>query len=170
MPVPLDEPYFQRLLRGYRGGPARVRVLPYSYTVPPDALAGLERDRRAHLRRQRVAAHVGADRVRRVRPAGARRRRHHARALQRDVDAGAEVHGACLASLRARGVAPIALVDSAALVAARAGDAAGVEARVEAWRVVTRDAGVASSSRTSRDPDLADIDEAIDAALDGTAR
>ena len=41
-PLPLDEPYFRRLLRGYRGGPARVRVLPYSYTLPAEAAAGLE--------------------------------------------------------------------------------------------------------------------------------
>jgi hypothetical protein len=42
LPLPLDEPYFQRLLRGYRGGPARVRVVPYSYMLPPAATAGLE--------------------------------------------------------------------------------------------------------------------------------
>ena len=42
LPLPLDEPYFQRLLRGYRGRPARVRVIPFSYTPAPAALAGLE--------------------------------------------------------------------------------------------------------------------------------
>ena len=40
--LPLDEPYFQRLLRGYRGGAARVRVIPYSYTPSSAAMAGLE--------------------------------------------------------------------------------------------------------------------------------
>ena len=40
--LPLDEPYFQRLLRGYRGGAARVRVFPFSYTPSPAAMAGLE--------------------------------------------------------------------------------------------------------------------------------
>jgi hypothetical protein len=40
--VPLGEPYYQRLLRGFRGGPVRVRVIPYSFTVPRAALAGLE--------------------------------------------------------------------------------------------------------------------------------
>ncbi len=40
--VPLDEPYFERLLRGFRGGPVRVRVIPYSYALPSAALAGLE--------------------------------------------------------------------------------------------------------------------------------
>ncbi len=40
--IPLDEPYYQRLLRGFRGGPVRVRVIPYSYAVPSAALGGLE--------------------------------------------------------------------------------------------------------------------------------
>ena len=40
--LPLDDPYFRRLLRGYRGGPARVRVVPYSYAATPAAIAGLE--------------------------------------------------------------------------------------------------------------------------------
>ncbi|HET9045431.1 MAG TPA: DUF2868 domain-containing protein, partial [Casimicrobiaceae bacterium] len=42
IPLPLGEPYFQRLLRGFRGGAARVRVVPYSYTPGAAALAGLE--------------------------------------------------------------------------------------------------------------------------------
>jgi hypothetical protein len=42
VPLPLDEPYYQRLLRGFRGGPVRVRVIPYSYAAPQAALAGLE--------------------------------------------------------------------------------------------------------------------------------
>ena len=29
-------------MRGFRGGPVRVRVIPYSYAVPSAALAGLE--------------------------------------------------------------------------------------------------------------------------------
>jgi hypothetical protein len=40
--VPLDAPYFERLLRGFRGGPVRIRVIPYSYALPSAALAGLE--------------------------------------------------------------------------------------------------------------------------------
>jgi hypothetical protein len=42
LPVALTDPYYQRLLRGFRGGPARVRVLPHSYTLAPSAIAGLE--------------------------------------------------------------------------------------------------------------------------------
>jgi hypothetical protein len=43
LPIALEDPYFQRLLRDFDGGPARVYVVPYSYTVPPAATAGLER-------------------------------------------------------------------------------------------------------------------------------
>lgn len=40
--VELADPYFQRLLRGFHGGPVRVKVVPYSYRVPPASLAGLQ--------------------------------------------------------------------------------------------------------------------------------
>ncbi|GAA1830327.1 DUF2868 domain-containing protein [Agromyces salentinus] len=40
--LPLDEPYYRRLIAGWVGEPARVRVIPYSYTLEPEARAGLE--------------------------------------------------------------------------------------------------------------------------------
>jgi hypothetical protein len=40
--LPLSEPYFQRVLRGFHGGPVRVKVVPYSYRVPPESLTGLQ--------------------------------------------------------------------------------------------------------------------------------
>jgi hypothetical protein len=40
--VALAEPYHQRVLRGFHGGPVRVKVIPYSYRVPPQALSGLQ--------------------------------------------------------------------------------------------------------------------------------
>jgi hypothetical protein len=40
--VALAEPYHQRVLRGFHGGPVRVKVIPYSYRVPPQALTGLQ--------------------------------------------------------------------------------------------------------------------------------
>jgi hypothetical protein len=42
-PLALDEPYFARLLRGFRGGPMRVVVAPYSYNIATPAATGLER-------------------------------------------------------------------------------------------------------------------------------
>ncbi len=40
--LPLDEPYYRRLVAGWVGEPTRVRVIPYSYTLTPEARAGLE--------------------------------------------------------------------------------------------------------------------------------
>jgi hypothetical protein len=40
-PLSLDDPYYARLLRGYRRGAARVRVVPYSYQLPAAAVQGL---------------------------------------------------------------------------------------------------------------------------------
>lgn len=40
--LPLSEPYYQRLISGYLGGPGRIRIIPYSYTLPPEARSGLD--------------------------------------------------------------------------------------------------------------------------------
>jgi len=40
-PIAFDDPYFQRLLRQVRREPARVRIVPYSYQLPPQAVLGL---------------------------------------------------------------------------------------------------------------------------------
>ncbi|MGC5171695.1 DUF2868 domain-containing protein [Microbacterium sp. DT81.1] len=40
--LPLSEPYYQRLVSSYVGGPGRVRVVPYSYTASAQARAGLD--------------------------------------------------------------------------------------------------------------------------------
>ncbi|GAA1814865.1 DUF2868 domain-containing protein [Agromyces neolithicus] len=40
--LPLAEPYYRRLVSAYLGGPGRVRVVPYSYTVTAEAQAGLD--------------------------------------------------------------------------------------------------------------------------------
>jgi hypothetical protein len=42
MAMPDDDPYFARLLRGLRGGVARVRVVPYALTPARDVIAGVE--------------------------------------------------------------------------------------------------------------------------------
>ncbi|MDP1536609.1 MAG: DUF2868 domain-containing protein [Burkholderiales bacterium] len=58
-PLPLDEPYFRRVLSGWRESPAQVRIVPYAYTPGESAAAGLQRlaahllgdDARVHLAR-----------------------------------------------------------------------------------------------------------------------
>jgi hypothetical protein len=41
-PIPLDDRYFQVLLRGFHAKAERVRVVPFSYTLPEAAQSGLE--------------------------------------------------------------------------------------------------------------------------------
>jgi hypothetical protein len=41
-PVALAEPYFQRLTRPLGREPARLRIIPYSYQLPPQAVLGLQ--------------------------------------------------------------------------------------------------------------------------------
>ena len=50
-PLSLDEPYFRRVLSGWRESPAQVRVVPYAYTPGESASDGM----------QRVAAHLMGD-------------------------------------------------------------------------------------------------------------
>lgn len=40
LPLALEEPYFQRLTRPLGREPARIRVIPYSYQLPPQAVLG----------------------------------------------------------------------------------------------------------------------------------
>lgn len=40
--LPLADPYYQRLVSGYLGRAGRVRLVPYSYTVTPEARSGLD--------------------------------------------------------------------------------------------------------------------------------
>ena len=40
--LPLAESYYRRLMSAYLGGPGRVRVVPYSYTVTDEVHAGLD--------------------------------------------------------------------------------------------------------------------------------
>lgn len=41
-PLSLDDPYFRHLLRNFHAEPERVRVIPFSYTLPEPVQAGLE--------------------------------------------------------------------------------------------------------------------------------
>ena len=171
VPLGLDEPYFQRLMRGYRGGPARVRVYPYSYAVPAAAATGLEAivarsfGGSAALVVATTAAYGGHD------PASA----------QADV-AGAtlvalfnatasperETHGAFLAALARRrdeAEAVIALVDESAWAARFADDAARVADRRAAWKTVCDEARVPVVFADLARPDLAATDAALDAAI-----
>ena len=158
LPMPLDEPYFQRLLRGFRGGPVRLGVVPYSYALPPAGMTGLEAiaarafggsaalvveaplaygDEDAFARRERggrPAARWSRCSARRPHP----RRRRTARSWRR-WPLGATPRGRCWRSSTSRRCASAgAATRSACASAARCG------------RVSSTDAGAARAVRRSR--------------------
>ncbi|MBE7523755.1 MAG: DUF2868 domain-containing protein [Burkholderiales bacterium] len=171
-PLRLDEPYFQRLLRGYRGGAARVRVIPYSYAVPAPAAAGLEAI---------VARSFGGSAALLV---SAPLAYGEDEALAAAIEGAAgntlvalfsaaatperEAHGAFLAELakrRSEADALFAIVDEGAWAARFAGEPARIEERRGAWRQLCGEAGVAVVFVDLANPDLAATDAALDAAI-----
>jgi hypothetical protein len=160
--VPLDDPYFRRLLRGFRAGPSRVRVLPYSYTLDPAAAEGLE---------SIVARSFGGSASLHV-AAPVAYGDERAAAVDPDVTTfvifgGAstpepELHGRFLA--QHAGGELVALVDESPLHAQGA-DAARLDARRAAWREVCANAKVPVVFADLRQPELAAVEAALDEAL-----
>jgi hypothetical protein len=168
--LPLDDAYFRRLLRGYRGGAARVRVMPYSYQPAPAALAGLEAI---------VARSFGGSAALVVVPSASYGADD---ALTPDSAAGStlvalfnatatperEAHGAFLASLAAlrdRAEVVFALVDEGPWLARFAAEPARTEERRSAWRALCAEARVNVVFVDLASPDLAVVDAALDAAI-----
>jgi hypothetical protein len=177
LPIPLDEPYFQRLLRGYRGGAARVRVIPYSYAPGPAALVGLEAviarafgGGAAIVVAQPVAygaedASAGLPKV----AAGT--------TLVALFNASAtperEVHGAFLEILARQGAgaeAILALVDESGLATRWHGEAARLSDRRAAWTRMGEEIGLPAVFVDLSAPDLGAAEDAIDQAIAVHAR
>ncbi|MEO8486602.1 MAG: DUF2868 domain-containing protein [Betaproteobacteria bacterium] len=171
LPLGFDEPYFQRLLRGYRGGPARVRVIPYSTTPAASSMAGLEAI---------VARSFGGSAALFVASPvayGAEVELPHDATLAATTlvvlfNATAtperETHGAFLAALAARRAEVetlFALVDESAWNA-RFGSAPSRPAeRRAAWQQLCDDARVPAVFVDLAGPDLAAADAALDTAI-----
>jgi len=168
--LPLDEPYFRRLMRGYRGGPARVRVIPYSYAATPAAIAGLEAI---------VGRSFGGSAALLVAPPVAYGAED---ALAADAVAGStlvalfnatatperEAHGAFLAALgRQRGSAEavLALVDEGPWLERFGSEPSRSENRRAAWRELCEEARVSVVFADLANPDLSATDAALDAAI-----
>jgi hypothetical protein len=176
-PLPLDEPYFQRLLRGYRGGPARVRVIPYSYTLAPAAIAGLE----AVIARAfggsaalTIGASVayGSDE-----PIPAEAMRAAGTTVIALFNASAtperEVHATFLETLahaQADGTMPLALIDESTWTARWRHEPARIADRRSAWRSTAGEAGVPAVFVDLAAPDLAAVEEAVDVAVAAAER
>ncbi len=170
MRVPLDAPYFQRLLRGYRGG-GGVEVMPYSYAPAANARDGL----------QRVLARVFDGTAPAWQPAVAYGEEEQVAALPPSV-AGtstvalfnlaatpeAEAHGAFLTALATRGGggAPVAVVDESAWRARWPGDMARLAERREVWRALCAAHDVATVFVDLAAPDIRAAETAFDAAFE----
>jgi hypothetical protein len=133
--LPLAEPYFRRLLRGFDEGPFRIRVLPYSYTLAPDAsgrLQSLLSRALGTLSEVAIAAPVpyGAGST------GASDDASLAIALFNAASTPeASTHAAFAAALAADQARPcIVVVDESTLRARWGGDEARLEERRAAWR------------------------------------
>jgi hypothetical protein len=166
--VPLAEPYFQRLLRGFRGGAARVRVVPYSYTPAAPALAGVE----AIVARGfggSAAIVVDAPVAYGGDPAPARGDPGNVLVLfNATATPERDVHGAFASALAsgAQTVPPlVALVDESTLRARWPNDEARVAERRALWRETLSVPGVAPVFADLAAPDLAAAEAALDDAL-----
>jgi hypothetical protein len=165
--APLDEPYFQRLVRVFRGGPTRVQVLPYAYTPVPSSVAALE----AILTR-----FMGGSAKVITSPPFAYGD-EDARSVDALTAAGGtvvlfnlattperEVHGAFVAAIAASGVPPIVVIDESAFRARVGVDASSLDARRALWRDTLDPLGLAPAFVDLAAPDLVAAEAALDAA------
>jgi len=168
----LGDPYFARLLRGFRPGTAQVRVVPYSYTAEPAALASLE----ALLARAlggNVALAVAT-------PVAYGDEDMAARALDADARVPVialfsatatpepEAHGRFLEALAAHARPLVVVVDEAALNARWRDEPGKREERRALWSDATARQRVAPVFVDLLAPDADAAETALDAALDGS--
>lgn len=169
LPVALDEPYFQRLLRGLHDGPVPVRVVPYSFTPDPAAAATLTAilGRAVGGNAQVTLAPVveyGADET----AAPAATAPWQVLLFSLAATPEPETHGAFLAAMTAKssaGESPLAIVDESGLRARLGNDAARLEARRALWRRLGDDHRCAVLFVDLAAPDFAAAERALDAVL-----
>lgn len=175
MPLALDEPYMARLLRGFRGGPLRVHVVPYSYTMPAAATSGIER-----LVRGAFGANASLT-IRAPVPYGAEDALAAGQSPERPASVIAlfnatatpelEAHGAFLGALAGTivpGGTLVALVDEGAFRDRWDGEPARLEARRAAWRALCVDRRIPCVFAALTAPDLAVATTDLERALEGS--
>ena len=167
--LPLDEPYFRRLLQDFRDGPASLLVVPYSYTLPQRLEEPLRRVlRRAFGEHSRIAfaprVEYGAEDTLQL---DAPRDEHRIAVALFNATATPEAaaHAAFAAALGAHRATMLALVDESSLRARWPGDAARIEARRAAWRAALAPTGARVAFVDIADPDLGTAETALLAAL-----
>jgi hypothetical protein len=178
LPLPLDDAYFRRLLRTFKGERAAVRVLPYSYQLAPQSALGLkEIVTRVFGPKSEVSIAptvafgeedaLPADLL----PAG--RLALAAALFNLTATPEAENHGAfvaAVASALAPGTPLVALIDEAAFRQRFAGQTARLEERRNAWREMLAARNVEPVFVDLAEPDVAGSAEALTAALDRAVR
>ncbi len=173
LPLGMEEPYFARLLRGFRGGPVRVCIAPYSYTLPAAVATGLERLVRnvfgsnASLT---IMASTGYGDEDALAPTV------HSESLVNVIalfNATAtperEAHGVFLNRLAAQlgpGGTLVALVDESVFRERRKDEGVHLEERRASWRALGTDCQVPCAFAALTAPDLGDAEEQLERALD----
>lgn len=173
----LNEPYFARLLRGFRGGPIRVLVAPYSYTLSGTAAHGLEQAIRsvlgtnASLTITAPVAYGGEDAL------GDAARSDSALNVIALFNAAAtperEAHGAFLDRLAAQAGPDgslVALVDEGALRDRWGGEPRRLEERRASWRALCADRRVPCALAALAATDPTDAAAQLERALDEAVR
>lgn len=169
--LPLNEPYFNRIVRGFKGGPVRLRVVPYSYQVPAESLSGL----------QSVVARTfgGSAAMVCASPVAYGEEDSLPKSALPDGSGPAialfnlaatperEAHGAFVDAMRASaaGHPLIVLVDEAAFRSRNPGDEKRVEERRAAWRALLAGRDVSPVFVDLSAPDLPAVEKQFDALL-----
>jgi len=168
----LQDPYFERVLRGFHpGGPVRVQVVPYSFAVVPAAAAALE---------ALLARSLGGNVALALAPpvaygdedapiAAARDGAHAALVALFNATATPEraAHGRFLAALAASGRALVVTVDESGFNARWPDDVRRRDDRRALWRDLCADPGLAPVFVDLANPDIDAAEAAFDAAFEG---
>jgi hypothetical protein len=177
MPISLEEPYYARLLRGFRGGPVAVRVVPYSYALPPTESAGLERIVRrvfganASLTIQSAIAYGGEDGLAGgLEPSSSS---HVIALFNATATPEREAHGAFLEALgrqtRPGGVL-VTLVDESAFRERGGGDPARLRERRASWSALCAERRLPCVFAALRASDLRDAEAELERAVEEAGR
>jgi hypothetical protein len=178
LPLSLDDAYFQRLLRTFKGESAAVRVVPYSYQLAPQSVLGL---------REIVTSVFGPKAEVTIAPSVAFGEED---ALPPDLVPStgvalavalftltatpeAENHGTFLAAVTgalAQGTPLAALIDEAGFRQRFAGQEVRLEERRNAWRQMLAARKVEPIFVDLNQPDVAVAADALTAVLDRAAR
>lgn len=172
VPLPMEQPYFRRLLRGFHVAPTRVQVLPYGYTPATTSIGGLQAI---------LARLLGGDASVRLQAPAAYGEEDDTMARRLSAEPGPvvvlfnlaatperEAHGA-FAEAVARRLTPeqplLVLVDETSFRARAADDPQRLEQRRVAWRELLGAVHLAPEFVDLSAPDLAAADAALDTAL-----